>query len=326
MKVEIYDLLGRELTVTPTKRFFRFSGEIEGFARAKWLEKRARWNDSIVPAGRLINYTREGKAIIPADITSYSQHLGAIEAIQEKLSFAPKRGVNGLGVTCYITSSDDKIILKRRPRNNPHAPSFYDGIGGGWMCSANITGMNKLCTDIAVGLMDALYEPLWQAKKEYEEESHLGEILFKLDEKPSFICRGLGDGLNLGIGYLGRAKATADEIVDAILQYNRKGEVIEHENAFVKVDIGNLAKLLETQAKLQKITRAQLVDYAINPDGTNAPMVDEYFGGYWAAYEQLTSHPRPQSLSRESLAEQGIEIDLYPRDGENLKDIEYPFE
>jgi hypothetical protein len=325
MKVEIYDLLGRELTIAPTKRLFRYNGEQEGFARTRWLEKRAKWKDSITPAGKSINYTRDGKVIISADISNYSQHLGVIEAIQESQPFASARGVNGLGVTCYVVSSDDKVILKRRPRDNPHAPSFYDGIGGGWMSSANITGMNTLCTDIALGLLDALYEPLWQAKKEYEEESHLGEILFNLDNKPSFICRGLGDGLNLGISYIGKATVKADDIIDAIQGYDRKGEVIEHEGAFVTVDIGNLAKLLETQIKLQKLPREKMKDYIVNSDGTDAPMVDEYFGGFWAAYGKITGHPLPQSLSIENLAKQGIEIDLFPRNGENLTDIEYPF-
>jgi hypothetical protein len=325
MKVEIYDLLGRELTIAPTKRLFRFNGEQEGFARTSWLEKRAKWKDSITPAGKSINYTRDGRVIISADISNYSQQLGVIEAIREGKPFASERGVNGLGVTCYVLSSDDKIIIKRRPRDNPHAPSFYDGIGGGWMSSANITGMNALCADIALGLSDALYEPLWQAKKEFEEESHLGESLFKLNDKPSFICRGLTDGLNLGISYVGRANAKADDIIDAIRGYDRKGEVVEHENAFVKIDLGNLAKLLESQINLQNIPRGQLVDYIVNSDGTNAPIVDEYFGGFWAAYKELTGHPLPYSLSRENLAKQGIEIDVFPREGENLKDIEYSF-
>ncbi len=325
MKVEIYDLLGRELTINPTKRPFRFNGEVEGFARTNWLEKRAKWNDAIVPAGKSIVYTRDGGVTISADVSNYSQHLGAIESIREGKDFAPKRGVNGLGVTCYVVSSDDKIILKRRPRNNPHAPSFYDSIGGGWMTSANIVGLNKLCTDMTLGMAEALYEPLWQAESEYEEESHLKPVSFELDNKPSFICRGLNDGLNLGISYIGKATVKADDIIDAIQGYDRKGEVIEHERAFVAVDISNLAKLLETQAELQKIPREELRDYVVNPDGTDAPMVDEYFGGFWAAYKKLTGRPLPQSLSLDSLAKQGIEIDLFPRDGENLKDVEYSF-
>jgi len=325
MKIEIYDLLGRELTVSPTKRPFRFNGKIEGYARSNWLEKRANWKDSIVPAGKSINYTRDGKVIIPADISNYSQHLGAIEAIYEGKSFAPERGVNGLGVTCYVLSGDNKIILKRRPRDNPHAPSFYDGIGGGWMSSANITGMNDCCTDMSLGLSDVLYESFWQAESEYEEESHLKKVLFELNKKPSFICRGLRDGLNLGISYIGKATPKADEIIDAIIGNDRRNKIQEHENVFVAVDVGNLSRLLESQVELQNLSPEELLDYKVNPDGTNAPMVDEFFGGFWAAYKSLTGNHLPNSLSVEELAKRGIEIDLYPRIGENFKDVEYSF-
>lgn len=164
-----------------------------------------------------------------------------------------------------------------------------------------------------------------KARSEYEEESHLKNMWFDLEKKPFFICRGLKDGLNLGIAYIGKATPKADEIIDAMRGNDKRYGKVEHENVFVALDVGNLSKLLESQIKLQNIPREKLIDFLVNSDGTNAPMVDEYFGGFWMAYEQLTGSPRPKSLSIENLAKQGIEIELYPKEGENFTDVEYPF-
>lgn len=315
-RVQIYSLEGRELRIEPTHRIFRFNPTVEKFAQSRWLERRLKWKNAYAPAAESIVYTMHGQVVIRAGISQYSQHIGAIEAIQEGLDFAPVAD-NGLGVTAYVVSEDGKMVFKKRPRDNPHAPGFFDGIGGGWMTTANIVGLNAGCEDIRVALVPQLYEPFWQAISEYEEESKLKEALFELDEQPRLISRGLGVGLNLGISFFGRAKLSAAEIMEAMKGNEKRHGIQEHENNFVAVPMGRLEALLGNQPRLLAMNKQELQAYQHkDPDGVDVPLVDEFIGALWANYEALTGHARPESLSRSALAQEGLQIDLFPRDGD----------
>lgn len=224
-RIDVYPFNGRTVSVVPTGRKLRLTGDLETFVEENWKGKE-KWDNAWIPLISEIKVDDDrvfdpyrgglGDVKISAGAISFKQTHGILQTINGNEKFAPS-GIPNLSLGIIPVTTDGYTMISRRSSNQPHAPGVWN-FNGGYMSSRFIDRPN--CSDQKFATDRRVFSIIEQLSIRAENQDYQGVNSHEMEfSEPSALAYGFLHSNEMELGIATRIAKTKSEMEKALRDF-----------------------------------------------------------------------------------------------------------